>query len=428
MAEHAAHPRPARTEPQPARHARARDLRHHHARRDRRRARGAGQGARRRARVLPVEPRGRADRPHPGGAELGRRHPDQPRRPDAHECRAARRAGRRSSCRSSRCTSRTSSRARPSATTRYVSPIAVGVVAGFGPASYRLGLEALLDALVALTGRDPRDLAQGRCRAQATSRAPAAGQPIGWRERRTSPACALLSDQAAALGGSGQAKDPRKSAQSTRRRGPRTRRSRSTSTLVKLDPKDSKLRLEIGDAYRRWGQVDEAIDSYLKVADQYMREGFDARAVAVYKQISKLDPKRHGAYEPLAELYERMGLTSEAIGALQTAADGYHKQAQEARGARAAAQDGDDRSDQHHEPDQGRRAAAPGEAARRRRSPSTSRSPPSSSGRATSTPPERLAHARARADRATRCSRSGAEAAPRTRARGARARGARDRR
>jgi tetratricopeptide (TPR) repeat protein len=57
-----------------------------------------------------------------------------------------------------------------------------------------------------------------------------------------------------------------------------------------------------------------------------MREGFDARAVAVLKQILNLDPDRHSAYEPLAELYERMGLTAEAISALQTAADGFHKQ------------------------------------------------------------------------------------------------------
>ena len=96
--------------------------------------------------------------------------------------------------------------------------------------------------------------------------------------------------------------------------------------LVKLDPKDAKLRLEIGDAYRRWGQVDEAIDTYSKVADQYTKEGFDARAVAVFKQILNLDPSRCESYQPLAELYERMGLTSEAIGAFQMAADGYHKQ------------------------------------------------------------------------------------------------------
>jgi tetratricopeptide (TPR) repeat protein len=96
--------------------------------------------------------------------------------------------------------------------------------------------------------------------------------------------------------------------------------------LVKLDPRDAKLRLEIGDAYRRWGQVDEAIDTYVKVADQYTREGFDARAVAVYKQIVNLDPDRTASYEPLADLYERMGLAAEAVSALQTAADSHHRQ------------------------------------------------------------------------------------------------------
>ena len=95
--------------------------------------------------------------------------------------------------------------------------------------------------------------------------------------------------------------------------------------LLKLDPKDAKLRLEIGDAHRRWGQVEEAVTTYRKVAEQYMKDGFDARAVAVYKQILNLDAERFDAYEPLAELYERMGLTGEAIAALQTAADGHHK-------------------------------------------------------------------------------------------------------
>lgn len=96
--------------------------------------------------------------------------------------------------------------------------------------------------------------------------------------------------------------------------------------LVNADPRDAKLRLEIGDAHRRWGQVDQAIGTYEKVAEQYTKEGFDARAVAVYKQILNLDPERHESYAPLSELYERMGLTAEAIGALQTAADGYHRQ------------------------------------------------------------------------------------------------------
>jgi tetratricopeptide (TPR) repeat protein len=109
-------------------------------------------------------------------------------------------------------------------------------------------------------------------------------------------------------------------------KGAKDRALKEYEQLLKLDPKDAKLRLEIGDAHRRWGQVEEAIAAYSKVADQYMKEGFDARAVAVFKQIQNLAPDRFESYEPLAELYQRMGLTAEAIAALQTAADGYHRQ------------------------------------------------------------------------------------------------------
>ena len=96
--------------------------------------------------------------------------------------------------------------------------------------------------------------------------------------------------------------------------------------LLKLDPRDAKLRLEVGDAYRRWGQVEEAVAAYSKVAEQYMKDGFDARAVAVYKQIQNLDPTRYGCYESLAEVYQRMGLMAEAINTLQLAADGHHRE------------------------------------------------------------------------------------------------------
>ena len=109
-------------------------------------------------------------------------------------------------------------------------------------------------------------------------------------------------------------------------KGAKEKALKEYAKLLKLDPKDAKLRLEVGDAHRRWGQVDEAIDTYKRVAEQYMTEGFDARAVAVYKQIVNLNPDCLEAYSPLAELYERMGLGAEAISALQTAADGYHRQ------------------------------------------------------------------------------------------------------
>ena len=104
-------------------------------------------------------------------------------------------------------------------------------------------------------------------------------------------------------------------------KGAKERALKEYNKLLKLDPRDAKLRLEIGDAHRRWGQIDEAIATYEAVAAQYAKEGFDARAVAVYKQIVTLDAEHYAAYEPLAEIYERMGLAGEALGALQTAAD-----------------------------------------------------------------------------------------------------------
>ena len=97
-------------------------------------------------------------------------------------------------------------------------------------------------------------------------------------------------------------------------------------TLLKLDPRDAKLHLEIGDCYRRWGQIDEAITQYSRVAEQYKADGFDARAVAVFKQILNLDPKRYTAYVSLSDLYQRMGLDSEALSMLQAAADAHHKE------------------------------------------------------------------------------------------------------
>jgi len=109
-------------------------------------------------------------------------------------------------------------------------------------------------------------------------------------------------------------------------RGAQAKALKEFEKLLKLDPRDARLRLEVGDAHRRWGNLEKAIETYSKVAEQYTREGFDARAVAVYKQIHNLNPEAYETYEPLADLYQRMGLSAEAILALQTAADGYHKQ------------------------------------------------------------------------------------------------------
>lgn len=97
-------------------------------------------------------------------------------------------------------------------------------------------------------------------------------------------------------------------------------------TVLDADPRDTNVRLKIGDLLQKAGRNDDAITAYLKVADQFQRDGFDAKAVALYKQVTKMDSKRHDVYVPLADLYQRLGLVSEAMGALQTAAEACQRE------------------------------------------------------------------------------------------------------
>ncbi len=96
-------------------------------------------------------------------------------------------------------------------------------------------------------------------------------------------------------------------------------------TLLKADGKDSNIRLKVGDLQLKLGRTQEAIEAYLRVAQQFTNEGFDAKAVALYKQITRLDEKRFDVHAQLGDLYHRMGLTSEGLKALQLAADGAYR-------------------------------------------------------------------------------------------------------
>ncbi len=115
------------------------------------------------------------------------------------------------------------------------------------------------------------------------------------------------------------------SAQKHLQKGALDKALKDYQTLLKADPRDANLRLKIGDIELKRGKTDEAIAAYMKVAEAFMKDGFDAKAVALYKQIAKIDPKRVDVLVPLADLYQRMGLASDAMGALQTAADAHYR-------------------------------------------------------------------------------------------------------
>ncbi len=91
--------------------------------------------------------------------------------------------------------------------------------------------------------------------------------------------------------------------------------------VVALDPKDPRSLLKLGDLYTRVGDNKNAVATYRKVAIQYGQEGFFLKAVAVYKQILKLEPGNLDAWEKLGEMYESLTLTSDAVVTYEQVAD-----------------------------------------------------------------------------------------------------------
>ena len=61
--------------------------------------------------------------------------------------------------------------------------------------------------------------------------------------------------------------------------------------LVAEDPNDVRTLLKLGDVYAKKGEREQATKVYKQVAESYSEQGFFLKAVAVYKQILKHDPK-----------------------------------------------------------------------------------------------------------------------------------------
>jgi tetratricopeptide (TPR) repeat protein len=95
--------------------------------------------------------------------------------------------------------------------------------------------------------------------------------------------------------------------------------------LLADNPNDINTLNRIGDLYARIQRIDEAVDFFTQIAEQYATEGFFVKAIAIYKKIIKLDPTRLEVYEKLAELYHKQGLVNEARTQYQVLADYYQK-------------------------------------------------------------------------------------------------------
>ncbi|MEM9070863.1 MAG: tetratricopeptide repeat protein [Myxococcota bacterium] len=93
--------------------------------------------------------------------------------------------------------------------------------------------------------------------------------------------------------------------------------------LVDADARDVRTWLKIGDLYTRKGAHREASQTYQRVAEHYASQGFFLKAVAVYKQILKLQPARLDISLRLAEMYENLQLVSDALSTYESVAAAY---------------------------------------------------------------------------------------------------------
>ncbi len=104
--------------------------------------------------------------------------------------------------------------------------------------------------------------------------------------------------------------------------------------LVTEDPNDARTLLKIGDLQSKMEAYPDAIGTYERVGKFYASQGFALKAIAVYKQIRELIAKhvpqleeRYAHITPkLAELYQQLGLTSDALAALDEVATRFQRQ------------------------------------------------------------------------------------------------------
>ncbi len=94
--------------------------------------------------------------------------------------------------------------------------------------------------------------------------------------------------------------------------------------LLASDPRDTNIRLKIGDLHLKKGDKPKAIEAYSQVAQQFSKGGFDAKAVAIFKQILRVDQDCLEARIALGDHFQRMGLASDALREFQLAVKYCH--------------------------------------------------------------------------------------------------------
>ncbi|MDP9034407.1 MAG: tetratricopeptide repeat protein [Myxococcota bacterium] len=104
--------------------------------------------------------------------------------------------------------------------------------------------------------------------------------------------------------------------------------------VIQEDPNDARTLLKVGDLQSKMEAYADSVATYERVGRFYASQGFSLKAIAVYKQIREIISKhlpqledRYAHVTPkLADLYQQLGLTSDALAALDEVATRLQRQ------------------------------------------------------------------------------------------------------
>ncbi|NJC87556.1 MAG: tetratricopeptide repeat protein, partial [Desulfuromonas sp.] len=95
--------------------------------------------------------------------------------------------------------------------------------------------------------------------------------------------------------------------------------------VVEAFPKDYRNRQKLAELLSREKRNDEAQPHYEAVAKNFTETGFYLKAIAIYKQMQKIEPGRVDIYLRLAELNEKQGLIGNALNEYRSLVAFYEK-------------------------------------------------------------------------------------------------------
>lgn len=117
------------------------------------------------------------------------------------------------------------------------------------------------------------------------------------------------------------------SAQKSLEKGQLLKAIKDYQKIVQGDPRDVRIRQKLADLLCRARMNEDALTEYEAVARYYAENGFYLKAIAVYKQMQKLDPAQVKIYHRLAELNEKQGLLGNAMAEYKNLVSYYEQQA-----------------------------------------------------------------------------------------------------